>query len=378
MARIERLPTLIEGLNHLAAALAHNLTSLAPGNLQRVLFTNSGSEVVDASIKLARAATGRKKMVACQRAFHGRTIGALSMMDRRDFRDPFEPLLEKVNHIPFGDLAALQVALRRRDVAGFLVEPIQGEGGIVLPPSGYLEGARELCSDCGTLLIVDEIQTGLARTGRMFAVQHEDVTPDVLLIGKALGGGAMPISAILTTDDLFQAAEGAVPRSPFQTPTFGANARACAAALATLEIMLDEKLAERAATSGDYLLSRLRDLQREQPLIRDVRGRGLMIGVEFTPATQGLSWAATAGLVNRLSRKYFSSIVLMELRQQHHIMTAFTLNNPNVLRLQPPLNLERKQLDYVVDSLDQVLTTLKSFPRAAFGAWRKMRKAQKA
>ena len=147
MARIERLPTLIEGLNHLAAALAHNLTSLAPGNLQRVLFTNSGSEVVDASIKLARAATGRKKMVACQRAFHGRTIGALSMMDRRDFRDPFEPLLEKVNHIPFGDLAALQVALRRRDVAGFLVEPIQGEGGIVLPPSGYLEGARELCSD---------------------------------------------------------------------------------------------------------------------------------------------------------------------------------------------------------------------------------------
>ena len=212
----------------------------------------------------------------------------------------------------------------------------------------------------------------------MFAVQHEDVTPDVLLIGKALGGGAMPISAILTTDDLFQAAEGAVPRSPFQTPTFGANARACAAALATLEIMLDEKLAERAATSGDYLLSRLRDLQREQPLIRDVRGRGLMIGVEFTPATQGLSWAATAGLVNRLSRKYFSSIVLMELRQHHHIMTAFTLNNPNVLRLQPPLNLERKQLDYVVDSLDQVLTTLKSFPRAAFGAWRKMRKAQKA
>jgi putrescine aminotransferase len=212
---------LIEGLGTLPAALAHNLSALAPGSLGRICFLNSGAEAVDASIKLARAATKRTKLVACQGSFHGRSVGALSVSHRREFREPFEPLLP-VTFIPYGDSNALDAALRRHDAAGFIVEPIQGEGGIVIPPSGFLSDARDLCTRSGTVFIVDEIQTGLGRTGQLFAVNHEQVAPDVLLLGKALGGGVMPISSVLSTEALWKAAGGGTPRSPFTFPTFGA------------------------------------------------------------------------------------------------------------------------------------------------------------
>ena len=248
--KVKALPNLVEGLSLLAGALAHNLVVLAPGELQRVYFANSGAEVVDAAIKLARAATDRVKLVACRKGFHGRTIGALSVMDRREYTDPFKPLLADVTIVPFGDSGALEAALRRRDVAGFVVEPIQGEAGIIIPPEGYLKAARDLCTHYGTLLIADEVQTGLGRTGMMFAVEHENVVPDVLLLGKALGGGVMPLSALLTTDALWRASKGGTARSPFHTSTFGGNTRACAAALATLEVLTEERLTERAAASG--------------------------------------------------------------------------------------------------------------------------------
>ena len=200
--KVREWPNLVEGLGVLAGALAHNLAVLAPGELQRVYFANSGAEVVDAAIKLARAATARVKLVACHKGFHGRTVGALSLMDQREYREPFTPLLADVAFVPFGDGEALETALRRRDVAGFIVEPREGEGGIIVPPSDYRKVAREVCTHYDTLLIADEIQTGLGRTGAMFAVEHEDVVPDVLVLGKALGGGIMPLSALLTTDDL--------------------------------------------------------------------------------------------------------------------------------------------------------------------------------
>lgn len=361
--QVKSLPNLVEGLSLLSGALAHNLANLTRGELQRVYFANSGAEVVDAAIKLARAATGRAKLVACHNGFHGRTIGALSLMDRRDYHDPFAPLLTDVVFIPFGDSEALERALRRRDVAGFIVEPIQGEAGIIVPSAGYLNSARELCTRYGTLLIADEIQTGLGRTGTMFAVNAEQITPDALLLGKALGGGVMPLSALLTTEDLYSASKGDTPRSPFHTSTYGGNTRACAAGLATLEVIIGERLVERASESGAYLLNRLRDLQRRQPLIADVRGQGLMVGVEFAPATHGLATLATGGLINRLSHDYLTGLIIKRLLTRHRIMTGFTLNNPKVLRLQPPLNVDRRHIDYVVSSLEETLQDIGGFIR---------------
>jgi putrescine aminotransferase len=363
--KVRLMPNLVEGVSLHQGALAYNLAQLAPGGLNRVFFANSGAEVVDASIKLARASTGRTKLVACQSGFHGRSIGALSLMNNPDYHDPFLPLLQDVILVPFGDTQALEGALCSGDVASFIVEPIQGEAGMIVPPSGYLRHARELCTRYGSLLVMDEIQTGMARTGTMFAIEHEEVIPDVLLIGKSLGGGVMPLSALLTTETTWNAAKGGTPRSPFHTSTFGGNTWACAAGLATLEVILDERLAERAASSGAYLMERLRQVQARCPIIRDVRGRGLMIGIELAPATRYLPTLAMNGMLNELSRKYFSSLIIAALYSEYRVFTAFTLNNPNVLRVQPPLCVREDELNYFVDSLENTLRRLSNFPKAA-------------
>jgi putrescine aminotransferase len=376
--RVKNLANLVEGPGTLPAALARNLSVLTGRKLPRVLFANSGAEVVDAAIKLARAATRRTKLVSCHGCFHGRTVGALSVMSRTEFRQNFEPLVAGVSFVPYGDADSLESALERRDVAAFLVEPVQGEGGIVVPPEGYLRAARAICSAYGTMLIADEIQTGLGRTGRMFAVEHDDVTPDALLLGKALGGGATPISAILTTEEHWEAAHGGTPQSPFQFPTFGGSTRACAAALATLEILQADDLVPRGAALGEYLLGRLRDLQKRHSVVQEVRGRGLMIGIEFAPATRGLATLVTGGLLNSLSHEYFAGLVLMELRTQHRVMTLNTLNDANVLRAQPPLIIGRDEADVFVDALDQALARLPSFPRAAFQSRHLLRKARQS
>lgn len=378
MQLLDDVPVLLPGLNHLAAALAHNLAMLAPAGLERVFFANSGTEVVDASLKLARAATRRQKLLACENCFHGRTLGALSLMDHQDFRTPFEPLLPDVARVPFGDADALEAALRKKNVAGFIVEPIQGEGGMLVPPAGYLRAVRELCTRYGTLMIADEVQTGLGRTGRLFAVDREGVTPDALLLAKSLGGGVTPLSAVLTTDAIFKRALGSSPRSPFHTPTFGANARACAAGLVALEILVNERLPQRADESGTYLLGRLRELKRRHAAIAEVRGRGLMIGIEFAPPARGLAASLTAGTWNRSFKGVMAGLVIMELHTRHHVMTAYTLNNPDVLRLEPALNVERRQIDQVVDALDQSLTRLKGPLRGALSTWRQLTGRQMA
>jgi putrescine aminotransferase len=377
MQLVDEAPVLLQGLNQLAGVLAHNLSILAPAGLQRAFFANSGAEVVDVSLKLARAATKRKKLLACENCFHGRTLGALSLMDRPDFRIAFEPLLPEVARIPFGNADALERALRKRDVAGFIVEPIQGEGGMVSPPSGYLKEVRELCTRYGTLMIADEVQTGLGRTGKFFAVDCEGVAPDVMLLAKALGGGIMPLSAVLTTDAIFRAARGDTPRSPFHTPTFGANARACAAGLAAIEILVSEGLAEKAEASGEYLAGKLRELKERHPAIAEVRGRGLMMGIAFAPPSRGIAANVTGGVLNRALDGVFSGLVIMELHTRHHVMTAYTLNNPNVLRLEPPLNVGREDIDRVVAALDETLTRLRGPVRGILRTWRQLTARQR-
>jgi putrescine aminotransferase len=362
LEKIGGLPNLIEGVNPFAGALAHNLALLAPPSLERVYFANSGAEVVDAAIKLARAATGRTKLVACCDGFHGRTVGALSVMHRQDYREPFAPLLADVTFVAFGDSEALERAIVKRDVGAFIVEPVQGEGGIIVPPAGYFQEVRQICTRYGTLFVADEVQTGLGRTGSMFAVNHENVVPDVLLLGEALGGGLMPISALLTSEALFRAAKGGTVRTPFHFSTFGGNPRACIAAIATLGVLMDERLAEQASLSGTYLCERLLELQRTQPLIAHVRGRGLLIGIEVAPAG-GLTNSLTGGMVNRLAQNYLTSAIMMHLISHHRIITTYTLNNPNVLRLEPPLNIERAELDGVVVALEETLQECSAFPR---------------
>jgi putrescine aminotransferase len=361
-------PNLVEGPSALAGALASNLGSMIPG-LERVYFANSGTEAVDAGIKTARAATGRKVLVACRGAFHGRSLGALSLMDKRHYRETFEPLLT-TRFVDFGDTEQLANALSPGDAAAFITEPFQGEAGMIAAPPGYLAEARRLCTRHGALLIFDEIQSGLGRTGKLFAADHDGVIADCVLIGKALGGGIVPLSAVLTTDALWQASGGNGPGSPFHSSTYGGNSRSCAVGLAGLELLFDEDLVERAATTGAYLIKRLRELQARQPLIADVRGRGLMIGVELRPPARLQAIAGVFGrnLEESDSRHLFCGLVLKRLIEEHGMVTAITLNKADVLRVQPPLNTEQEVVDSFVDALDETLRSVSRFGRSVLRA----------
>ncbi len=361
LQQVRELPNILQAsLGVLAAALAHNLARITPGQLQRSFFCNSGAEAVEGALKLARAATGRSGIIYCQGSFHGKTIGALSVTGREKYQKPFVPLLPQCQAIPFGDLQALEKALQSRQAAAFIVEPIQGEGGIILPPPGYLRRARELCREYGTLFIADEVQTGFGRTGYMFACEAENVEPDIMCLAKSLGGGVMPMGAYITTDEIWKKAYGGMEKALLHTSTFGGNAMACAAALATIQVIYEENLAEQAREKGAYFLNRLKELQERFPLLKEVRGRGLMIGLEFNQPG-GLASKVTFGLASRLAEEYTGSLVAGELLSNYGIITAYTLNNPNVIRLEPPLCVTREQIDRVVTALEEIFQRHRGF-----------------
>jgi putrescine aminotransferase len=319
-------------LNQQMGELAERLAALTPGDLNLSFFCNSGTEAVEGALKLARYRTGRTKVVAAWNAFHGKTFGALSASGRDVYREPFAPLLPGFVHVPFGDIDWL-LRVVDEETAAVILEPIQGEGGIIVPPDGYLRRAREICDAKGALLILDEVQTGLGRTGRWFGCDHEEVVPDILCLAKALGGGVMPIGAVVARPEVAEAYELA---PLLHTSTFGGNPLACSAALATLEVMIEEQLPEQALWKGQYLIGRLRELQERFPgAIRDVRGRGLMIGLEFASDEMG-------GLI-------------MNEMIAGGVLTAFTLNNLSVTRLEPPLTIEQSELEQVVLVLEAAL-----------------------
>ncbi len=359
--RVKQAPNILQAtLSGVAGALLRNLAAITPGNLRRSFLCNSGAEAVEGALKLARAATGRKVLLYCRNSFHGKTYGALSVTGREKYRQPFEPLLPHCVAVPYGDIEALRSALKEHDAAAFIVEPIQGEGGIIIPPRGYLAEAARACRECGTLFIVDEIQTGFGRTGAMFACQHENVEPDIMCLAKSLGGGVMPLGAFVTTDAVWQKAYGGVDKALLHTSTFGGNAWACAAGLAAIEVLVKENLAAAAEEKGRYFMTGLQELQKKYPLLRDVRGRGLLIGIELAEPG-GLANAATMGLAAKLSREYLGSMVAVELLNSHRVITAYTLNNPNVIRLEPPLTITKEDLDYVLNALEDVLKRHKGF-----------------
>lgn len=300
--------------NRPMANLAEKLAEITPGALQYSFFCNSGAEAVEGAIKLARLATGRKGIIAAQNGFHGKTLGALSATGREVFRQPCEPLLPAVQHVPFGDIQGLERVINR-DTAAVLLEPIQGEGGVILPPEDYLAQVRQICDQYEALLIFDEVQTGLGRTGAMFACEHYGVAPDIMTLAKALGGGIMPIGAFVATPKVWAPLE----ESPFlHTSTFGGNSLACTAALTTIQILTEQRMADKAKGLGSWLLEELQHLQRLYPkVINEVRGKGLLIGLEL--ASEGLGGALMAELFDA------------------RILIAYTLNQPRVLRIEPPL-----------------------------------------
>jgi len=369
LEKVRDLPNLIQSsLGTLAAALANNLAKITPGNLQRSFFCNSGCEAVEGALKLARAATGRKEFIYCRNSFHGKSFGALSVTGREKYQKPFEPLLPGCTAIPFGDADALEYELKKGKAAAFVVEPIQGEGGINIPPAGYLAQAGKLCSKYGTLFIVDEVQTGFGRTGTMFACEQEGVVPDILCLAKSLGGGIMPIGAYVTTDEIWKKAYGSMDKALLHTSTFGGNTWAAAAAIAAIQVTCEENLAAAAKEKGDYFLQGLQGLKERFPLVKDVRGRGLLIGLEFNQPG-GLAARLSGGLTDRLAGEYTGSLVAGELLNKHGIITAYTLNNPNVIRLEPPLTVTYEQIDKVLGALEDIFTRHKGFfSMAASGA----------
>ncbi|MCG9968548.1 aspartate aminotransferase family protein [Pelotomaculum terephthalicicum JT] len=361
LEQVKEFPNMLQAsLGTVVSALAQNIAAITPGDLQRSFFCNSGAEAVEGALKLARAATGRQRIVYCEGSFHGKTMGALSVTGREQYQKAFQPLIPGIVSIPFGDLNALEDKLKDKTAAAFIVEPIQGEAGIILPPAGYLSGARQICAKYNTLLIFDEIQTGLGRTGEMFACRHENVTPDIMCLAKSLGGGVMPVGAFITTDDIWERAYGGMEKARLHTSTFGGNTWAAAAAIATLEVLYEEDLPERARKNGDYLLAGLNRLKENYPLIKEVRGRGLMAGLEFNQP-EGFVVKATLGLANKISQEYMGSLIAVELLNKYRIITAYTLNNPNVIRLEPPLQVTREQIDTLLEALDGIFRKHKGF-----------------
>jgi putrescine aminotransferase len=293
---------------------AKRLAELAPGDLQLSFWCNSGTEALEGAIKLARAATGRAKIVATNDAYHGKTLGALSISGRETFQAPFRPLLADVAHVPFGDASVLDEVLR--DAAAFVVEPVQGEGGVNVPPIGYLRAVRAACDRAGALFIADEVQTGLGRCGYLFACERDGVVPDVMTLAKGLSGGIIPVGAFIARPDAWNRAYAKQPL--IHTSTFGGSEIACAAALAAMDVLIEDDLVSNARARGEQLLDGCKAIALEYPqVIREARGLGLLVGVELTSEGYG-GW------------------IIPEMLKAG-VTAAWTLNQQRVIRLEPPL-----------------------------------------
>jgi len=323
----------------LLGRLARELASLAPGDLSISFFANSGTEAVEGALKLARAATKRTKIVATTNAYHGKTIGALAASGRDAYKTPFGPLLADVVHVPFGDASVLDDALVA--AAAFIVEPVQGEGGVVVPPLGYLQAARTACDASGAVLIADEVQTGLGRCGTLFGCDREGVVPDVMTLAKGLSGGIVPIGAYVARPSVWNAAYARAPL--IHTSTFGGNPLACAAALAALDVLRDEGLVENARARGEQLLAGARAIANDYPsVIREARGLGLLAGVE-------------------LRNEGYAGTIVPEMLKAG-VTAAWTLNAQRVIRLEPPLVVTASEIE-------QGLAALRAGVHAAHNAF---------
>lgn len=337
---------LLAGFNPLMGALGSTLAELLPGDLSMTTFGNGGAEAVEIALKTARAYTRRKRFVSCNNAYHGLTFGAMSVCNHQKYHEVAGPLMDHCTSVPFGDAESLEKELRKEDVAGFIVEPVQGEGGANVPPKGYLKAAREICERYGTLLIADEIQTGFGRTGKMFAIEHENVVPDIVTLSKSLSAGIVPMSVSVTTEDIWKKAFGHREKFDMVISTYAGNPSACAAALKSIEIIRRENLSEKCAELGDYSKKRLIELESRNKLVKEIRGMGLLLGVEMTPPRLG----------GNFLKDNLSAMAITNLANQHHIITSYYDLDPAVLRFEPPLIVTKDQIDTALKAFDAVLS----------------------
>jgi acetylornithine/succinyldiaminopimelate/putrescine aminotransferase len=338
----------------LAGLLAEELAKRMPPGLDAVFFDNSGADAVDTALKFARAATRRPRVLYLHHAFHGLTLSTLAVNGGPEFRKGFEPLMPGFDAVAMNDLVALEKSLRRQDVAAFIVEPIQGKG-VYIPAEGYLQEAQRLCRKYGTLFICDEVQVGMGRTGRFLCCEHWRLEPDIVTLSKSLGGGYIPVSATITRRSIHDATFSRLQRCQVHSTTFGQNDLAMAAGLATLSVLDEERLVERAATTGEKLLKRLTALQERYEMIEEVRGRGLMIGIEFrAPRSLGLRAAWTAA--ETAQKGLFAQFVVMALMRDHHILTQVSGPDVNIIKLLPPLIIGDEEVEMIASAFEAVMT----------------------
>src|SRR5437879_5043877 len=356
------LPNLVQlDVSTLAGVLAERLLKYVP-YLDKVFFANSGAETVEAAIKFARGATGRPGIVYCAHAYHGLTYGALSLTDDPNFRGGFEPLLPGCTAIPFNNLAALEQVLSSRQVAAFIVEPIQGKG-VNLPTDEYLPGAAALCKKYGTIFIADEIQTGLGRTGKFLAVEHWNVEPDMVLLAKALSGGHVPVGALLTRKSIFDKIFNQMDRAVVHGSTFAKNDLAMAAGIATLDVIKNEKLVEQAAKRGAELRLALTRMVPGYELLKEVRGKGLMIGSEVGPR-KSLRLKASGNLLATANTGLFCQLITVPLFKDHKILTQVSGHGSHTIKLLPPLVTTEEDCSWIEKSVDDVIAASHKVPGA--------------
>ena len=356
------LPNLVQmDVSTLAGVLAGRLLAHVP-YLDKACFVNSGSETVEAAIKFARVATGRPEILYCEHAFHGLTNGALSLNGDEIFREGFEPLLPHCVRIPFNDLVALEKALHARNVAAFIVEPIQGKG-VNIPDDNYLKSAADLCRRQGTLFVADEVQTGLGRTGRFLAIEHWNVEPDMVLLAKTLSGGHVPVGALLTRKWIFDKVLDRMERAVAHGSTFGTNDLAMAAGIATLDVLKSERLVEKAAQTGERLLRALADMTRRHEFLREVRGKGLMIGIEFGPP-RSLKLKASWHALETARTGLFCQLITIPLFKEHKLLSQVASHAGHTIKLLPALVISESDCDWILSSFDTVIAESHRVPGA--------------
>jgi ornithine--oxo-acid transaminase len=329
------------------------LVRRCPDNIDRVFFCNSGTETIEAAIKFSRQATRRPRILFAEHAFHGLSTGALALNGGTEFRQGFGKLLPGCEAVPFADIEALRRELKRRDVAAFIVEPIQGKGVYMAPPE-YWKEAQELCREHRTLLVIDEVQTGLGRTGKFLCFEHWDLEPDIITISKALSGGYVPVGAVLTSERVFSSVFSSIEKAFKHSTTFGRNQLAMVAGLATLATFDEEHIIERARRAGEAFQSALAPLVENYEMFHEVRGKGLMIGLQFGPPQSKALRRRFNGL-EHVRTAIFSQMMVVPLFHRHRILTQVAADNVNIIKLLPPLICGQEEIDYFVAALDDVL-----------------------
>jgi ornithine--oxo-acid transaminase len=345
----------------IAGELARRLCQLGGGGLEKVYFGSSGSEGVEAAIKFARATTGRPGIVYAKSSFHGLTAGALSLMNDAFWREGFGPLLPHTHGVPYGDLAAVESAMAGKSHAAFVVEPLQAEGGIHVPSREYLQKAQELCRKSGTLFVLDEVQTGMYRTGTFLAAHQFGVCPDIVILAKALSGGLMPVSAVLMTNKIYHAVYSSLRRAIVHTSTFSENSLSMRAGLATLDVLGNEDLGARALHFGETFRTKLRQALAGFDMVKEVRGMGLLNGIEFVPPKK-LATRALYEAFHAIHPAMFGQIMVMRMFREKDILTQICGNNFMVLKAAPPLTVTSEQLDKFVLAIREVVQMAETSP----------------